>query len=187
MLRIPTRASWAPSFCSGSCAERCRPGATWSPSLTVDVTQAMNGPYTYDYTLTVDASSTLAAGELDLVVSPFANLSAISGPSGWDVFYTPGSPGDTTITFSSPDSSTDIAPGSIGMFSMTSFDRPCPCERPRAWFRRQQRDLRPECGTILHRLRCRSLPALVLGVLALLGVGLPGRTWLGPSASLKLR
>jgi hypothetical protein len=88
--------------------------------LSVDVSHAANGLYTYSYSLSVEPGSTLGAGELDLAVSTFANLSAISAPAGWDVFYTPGSPGDSVISFSSPDLSTDLGPGMVGLFSMAS-------------------------------------------------------------------
>ncbi len=172
MLRIPTRCILGAVVLLWSCAGTMPARGDLVTSLTVDVTQAMNGPYTYDYTLTVDASSTLAAGELDLVVSPFANLSAITGPSGWDIFYTPGSPGDTTITFSSPDSSTDIAPGSIGMFSMTSFVGPALASDLVRGFDDSNGTFAQNGGTILTA----SVPepsGLVLGVLALLGAAYP--------------
>jgi hypothetical protein len=140
--------------------------------LSVDVTRAANGLYTYSYTLTVESSSTLGAGELDLAVSPFANLSAISAPAGWDVFYTPGSPGDSAITFSSPDSSTDLVPGTSGMFSMASFVGPALASDLVRGFDDSTGTFDQNSGTI----RTASVPepsSLVLGALALLGVAYP--------------
>jgi hypothetical protein len=172
MLCIPTKGIlgtflllW---FCTGTTPAR----GDLVTDLTVDVTQASSGLYTYSYTLTVDSSSTVGAGELDLAVSPFANLSAISGPTGWDIFYTPGSPGDTTITFSSPDSSTDIAPGSIGMFSMSSLIGPAVASD-------LVRGFDDSDGTVFQNsgmISTASVPepsALMLGALALVGVGYP--------------
>jgi hypothetical protein len=141
-------------------------------NLSVDVTRASNGVYTYDYTLSVDPSSTLGAGELDLSVSPFANLSSISGPAGWDVFYTAGSPGDSAITFSSPDSSTDIAPGSFGLFSMTSLIGPALSSDLARGFDDSNGTVDQISGTILTA----AVPepsALMLGVLALVGLAYP--------------
>ena len=140
--------------------------------LSVDVTHASSGLYTYSYTLVVESSSTLGAGELDLAVSPFANLSAISAPAGWDVFYTPGSPGDSAITFSSPDSSTDLAPGKVGLFSMASFIGPALASDLVRGFDDNVGTFVQESGTILTA----SAPepsGLVLGALALLGVAYP--------------
>jgi hypothetical protein len=138
--------------------------------LTVDVTQALDGAYTYAYTLTVDSSSTLGAGELDLSVSIFANLSAISGPAGWDVFYTAGSPGDSAITFSSPDSSTDIAPGSVGLFSMTSFVGPALASDVVRGFDDAAGTFAQNSGTILTA-SVPEPPAFMLGVCAVFGIG----------------
>jgi hypothetical protein len=140
--------------------------------LAVDVTQASNGLYTYSYALLVESSSTLGAGELDLAVSPFANLSAISAPTGWDVFYTPGPPGDSTITFSSPDSSTDLAPGSFGLFSMASSVGPAVASDLVRGFDDSNGTFGQNSGMILTA----SVPepsGLVLGALALLGVAYP--------------
>jgi hypothetical protein len=140
--------------------------------LSVDVTHASSGLYTYSYTLTVESSSTLGAGELDLAVSPIANLSAISAPAGWDVSYTPGSPGDSAITFSSPDSSTDLAPGTSGMFSMESLVGP-------ALASDVVRGFDDSTGTfdqVKGMIQTASVPepsGLVLGVLALLGAAYP--------------
>ena len=141
-------------------------------NLSVDVTRASNDLYTYAYTVSVDPSSTLGAGELDLAVSPFAELSAISAPAGWDVFYTPGSPGDSTITFSSPDSSTDLAPGTSGLFSMTSLVGPALAAEVVRGFDDSNGTFDQNSGTILTA----SIPepsSLVLGALALLGVAYP--------------
>jgi len=140
--------------------------------LSVDVTHASSGLYTYSYTLVVESSSTLGAGELDLAVSPFANLSAISAPAGWDVFYTPGSPGDSAITFSSPDPSTDLAPGTVGLFSMSSLVGPAPASDIVRGFDDSTGTFDQNSGTILTA----SVPepsGLVLGALALLGVAYP--------------
>ena len=140
--------------------------------LSVDVTHASNGSYTYSYTLTVESSSTLGAGELDLAVSPSANLSATSAPAGWDVFYTPGSPGDSAITFSSPDSSTDLVPGTSGLFSIASFVGPALASDLVRGFDDSTGAFDQNSGTIMTA----SAPepsGLVLGALALLGVAYP--------------
>ena len=140
--------------------------------LSVDVTRASNGLYTYAYTLTVESSSTLGAGELDLAVSSFANLSAISAPAGWDVFYTPGSPGDSAISFSSPDPSTDLAPGTVGLYSMSSLVGPALASDIVRGFDDSTGTFDQNSGTILTA----SVPepsGLVLGALALLGVAYP--------------
>ena len=140
--------------------------------LSVDVTHASSGLYTYSYTLAVESSSTLGAGELDLAVSPFANLSAISAPAGWDVFYTPGSPGDSAITFSSPDPSTDLAPGTVGFFSMSSLVGPALASDIVRGFDDSTGTFDQNSGTILTA----SVPepsGFVLGALALLGVAYP--------------
>jgi len=140
--------------------------------LSVNVTHASNGLYTYSYTLSVESGSTLGAGELDLAVSPFANLSAISAPAGWDVFYTPGSPGDSAITFSSPDSSIDLAPGTVGLFSMASLVGPALDSAVVRGFDDNAGTFAQNSGTIITA----SAPepsGLVLAVLALLGVAYP--------------
>jgi hypothetical protein len=89
--------------------------------LTVNVSQATGGLYTYSYTLTDESTSTLGASQLFLAVSPNANLSSVSAPSGWDLFYTAGDP---DVSFLSRDSSFDIAPGTSGLFAMTSVVGP---------------------------------------------------------------
>jgi hypothetical protein len=140
--------------------------------LSVNVTHASNGLYTYSYTLAVESGSTLGAGELDLAVSPFANLSSISAPAGWDVFYTPGSPGDSAITFSSPDSSIDLAPGTVGLFSMASLVGPALASDLVRGFDDNAGTFAQNSGTIMTA----SAPepsGLVLGALALLGVAYP--------------
>jgi len=85
--------------------------------LTVSVSPPSGGLYTYSYTLTDETSSTLGASQLFLAVAPGAGLSAISAPTGWDVFY---AAGDPDVSFLSSDSSFDISPGTAGKFSMTS-------------------------------------------------------------------
>ena len=140
--------------------------------LSVDVTHASSGSYTYSYTLTVESSSTLGAGELDLAVSPSANLSAISAPAGWDVFYTPGSPGDSVISFSSPDLSTDLGPGMVGLFSMASFVGPDPDSYVVRGFDDSAGTFAQNTGTIVTA----SVPepsGLVPAALALLGAAYP--------------
>jgi hypothetical protein len=91
--------------------------------LAVNVTPKPGGLFEYDYALAVEQSSTLGAAQLFLAVSPIADLSAVSAPSGWDISYTPGDP---DISFLSSDPSFDIAVGSFGLFSLTSAVGPAP-------------------------------------------------------------
>jgi PEP-CTERM motif len=86
-------------------------------SLTVSVTQQPGGLFEYDYTLKDEAASDLPVFQLSLNVAPSANLSSLAGPSGWDVVY---NPGDIQVLWSSEDSSTDILPENIGLFSFSS-------------------------------------------------------------------
>jgi hypothetical protein len=85
--------------------------------LTVSPTQAPNGLFTYAFTLADESNSTISASQLFLAVSPRADLSGISAPAGWDVFY---SAGASDISFLSSDPLYDIAPGTVGMFSLSS-------------------------------------------------------------------
>jgi hypothetical protein len=85
--------------------------------LTVSVSPPSGGLYSYSYTLTDQTSSTLDASQFFLAVAPGANLSAISAPTGWDVFY---AAGDPDVSFLSSDSSFDLSPGTVGNFSMVS-------------------------------------------------------------------
>jgi hypothetical protein len=89
--------------------------------LSVEVTAKPGGLFEYDYTLTDEPASSLAASQLFLAVSPGADLSAVSAPGGWDVFY---SPGDPDISFLSSGPSTDIVPGASGAFSFASATGP---------------------------------------------------------------
>jgi hypothetical protein len=85
--------------------------------LAVDVTAEAGGLDEYDYALSVPQDSTLGASQLFLAVSTAADLTGVSAPGGWDVFYTPGDP-DVSFLSSAP--AMDIAPGTFGLFSLTS-------------------------------------------------------------------
>ena len=169
MSRVPTKAILAAvaSLWLWIGAAPARGGLV--TDLSVDVTRASNGVYTYSYSLTVDSSSTLGAGELDLAVSPFANLSEISAPTGWDVFYTPGSPGDSAISFSSPDPSTDLAPGTFGLFSVASLVGPASASYLVRGFDDSNGTF-AQNGGIITTASVPEPSGLVLGALALLGV-----------------
>lgn len=93
--------------------------------LAVNVTREAGGLYEYDYALSVDQSSTLGASQLFLAISTNAGLASVSAPSGWDVFYTSGDP---DISFLSSAPSSDIAPGGLGPFSLTSPVGPAPSD-----------------------------------------------------------
>lgn len=56
-------------------------------------------------------------------VSEAANLMAIKGPTGWTSFYLPG---DTLISWESPDVSTDLLPSTEAAFSFLSPLEPGP-------------------------------------------------------------
>ena len=90
-------------------------------SLDVAISPTTGGLMRYDYTLTNDASSTVPAASLFIVVGMDADLSALVGPTGWDIGY---SAGDTAVAFTSPDATFDIAPGSVGLFSFLSPLKP---------------------------------------------------------------
>jgi hypothetical protein len=84
--------------------------------LSVSVNPTSGGLFEYDYTVSVDAASTVGASQLFLDVSPSAALSS-QAPTGWDTFY---SAGDPDISFLSSDPSFDVAPGMVGTFVLTS-------------------------------------------------------------------
>src|SRR5690349_7483567 len=86
-------------------------------SLTAQTTPEPGGLTKYDYTLENDPLSDLRAYEHDLVVATDANIQSITRPTGWDIIY---SPGDSLLSWVSPDASTDLQPGFTAEFSLVS-------------------------------------------------------------------
>src|SRR6266511_1608792 len=66
-----------------------------------DLTPQAGGLTRYESTLTNEVASAVPVFQFSLDVSPVAALSMLSGPSGWDIFY---SLGDVQIIWSSPGS-----------------------------------------------------------------------------------
>ncbi len=89
-------------------------------TLEVTTEVVAGGLTEYDYTLSNLSASTINASFLFIAVDTTANLTALSGPTGWDISY---ATGDVAVGFTSPDASVDILPGSSGVFS---FDSPLP-------------------------------------------------------------
>jgi PEP-CTERM motif len=100
-------------------------------SVSVNITPETGGLSLYTYTVSVDSASTSAVSEFDLnitagktsgIITPVgALLSSITMPTGFINLYTLGDP---TISFLSTDASTDISPGSMGVFSFVSTSNP---------------------------------------------------------------
>ena len=95
--------------------------AGFNASVATSVTPEAGGLYLYTYFVTDGATSTLGVSEFDMVVPASANLQSLTAPTGFLSLYTPG---DVTVSFSSTDSTTDIAPGMTGVFSFTSLGAP---------------------------------------------------------------
>jgi hypothetical protein len=131
--------------------------------LSVKVTAGSGGLFRYDYTLKDDPASTLGASQLFLAVSPGAALTAVSGPAGWDVFY---SAGDPDVSFLSSAASTDIAPGSSGSFSLTSAVAPAAGASLVRGFDLATGALGQNAGTVLTPSAVPEPPGLVLAGLA---------------------
>jgi hypothetical protein len=132
--------------------------------LAVSVSPSSGGLNTYAYSVTVESTSTLGASQLFLSVAPSADLSSISAPTGWDVLY---SSGDPDISFLSSDSSFDIAPGTIGMFSISSLVGPALASDLIRGFDDHSGTFAENSGTILTPSAAVPEPAsLVLGILA---------------------
>jgi hypothetical protein len=100
-------------------------------TVSVDIVSEGSGMALYTYTVAVDPASTSAVSEFDLNITsgtasgintPIgAPLSSITMANGFINLYTLGDP---TISFLSTDPSTDIAPGTFGMFSFISTANP---------------------------------------------------------------
>lgn len=86
-------------------------------SLTVVQTAEAGGLFRYAYTLTVDQSSDVSAGVFALEIPSEADLSSISGPTGWDIDYIPGL---TAATWISSAPTFDLSPGSSALFGFLS-------------------------------------------------------------------
>jgi hypothetical protein len=147
--------------------------------LTVNVTQAPSGLYTYAYTLADESASTIGAAQLFLAVSPAANLSAVSAPTGWDVLYSAGGP---DISFLSSDSSFDIAPGTAGLFSLTSAVAPALAGDRVRGFDDSAGTFAENPGTIPTPASVPEPSGLVLGVLAAACAAVSGWARRRPSA-----
>ena len=106
-----------------------RANASFDTSLLVNITPQSGGIFLYTYTANVLPTSTANLAEFDVnlndsslgPLSPGANISAITQPTGFINLYTTG---DAFISFQSTDSSTDIQPGASGTFSFTSAAAP---------------------------------------------------------------
>lgn len=81
-------------------------------------TPVQSGGFDYSYVLENLSSSTLPIIGFDIEVGTGADLSSITGPTGWTVSYRTGDP---RVSWESPDASFDIAPGDQRSFSFHSF------------------------------------------------------------------
>jgi hypothetical protein len=113
VVRLPLAAAMLATVASIPCAR-----ADLITSLEVTTKAVAGGLTEYDYTFSNLSSSTVNASFLFIAVDTTANLTALTGPTGWDVSY---ATGDLAIAFTSPDPSVDILPGSSGVLS---FDSP---------------------------------------------------------------
>ncbi|GAC1470834.1 MAG: hypothetical protein NVSMB9_16370 [Isosphaeraceae bacterium] len=105
--------------------------ASFDATVAGTATKQAGGEFLYSYKVSVLSSSTSSLTEFNLnltsgvasgIFTPGgAPLSSITAPAGFLTLYTTGDP---TITFSSSSPSTDIAPGSSGLFSFTSLFSP---------------------------------------------------------------
>jgi hypothetical protein len=137
-------------------------------AVTAEVSTTSTGAYHYQYTLTNDASSTLAAFDVLLNVSPFANLQVVTPPDGWFSAY---APGDTSIYFLSVDPATDLAPGNATTFSFVSDLAPLAQEYSTSGVNSTTFEFDTLTGTVLSPgLGVAAVPAPSTGVLALVGV-----------------
>jgi hypothetical protein len=140
--------------------------------LSVDVTEEARGLFEYDYALSVLQDSTLGASQLFLAVSTSADLTSVSAPSGWDIFYTPGDP---DISFLSSAPSTDIAPGSFGLFSLTSPVGPAASDFLVRGFNDNAGTAVDNVGTVLTPSAVPEPSGFVLGMLGAACVAAAGR------------
>lgn len=85
--------------------------------ISSSVTPQPGGLNLYQYTITDEPSSSLPAVEFTLTVDASANLTSITGASGWLITY---STSDNIVDWSSPSSSTDLQPGNSAIFSFVS-------------------------------------------------------------------
>jgi hypothetical protein len=83
----------------------------------VSTTPVSGGLTQYNYTVSDQSTSTITASFFFVAVDITANLTVMTAPTGWDISY---ATGDTVVEFSSPASSFDIVPSSVGMFSFES-------------------------------------------------------------------
>ena len=97
---------------------------TTDPTIVPTVTPEAGGQYLYSYLVINPAGNAFSVSEFDLQVSPDANLTVVSAPAGFINTYTTG---DSSITFSSTDPSTDLSSGGVGgIFSIESPIGPGP-------------------------------------------------------------
>ena len=109
----------APALC---CLALLGPGISparggFIPIVTETTTLQAGGLYFYSYTVTNPTTSTGGVSDFFVTVDPSANLTSIMAPTGFDSFYTTGSP---VAEFDSSSAATDIAPGTFGVFSFLS-------------------------------------------------------------------
>ncbi|QEH35196.1 hypothetical protein OJF2_37430 [Aquisphaera giovannonii] len=91
--------------------------ADFLATLDVATTPEAGGLTLYQYTLSVDPTSDQPAVLLILNVDAAADLTSISGPTGWEVDYVPG---DTGVSWLSPGPDTDLQPGRSAVLSFLS-------------------------------------------------------------------
>ncbi|QEH31647.1 PEP-CTERM motif protein [Aquisphaera giovannonii] len=86
-------------------------------SLDVLITPQAGNSYLYEYTLTVGAASDRPAASLVIDVSTVADLTALTGPTGWDITY---AAGDSFVAWDSPAEDLELAVGASAVFSFVS-------------------------------------------------------------------
>jgi hypothetical protein len=141
--------------------------------LSVNITQEAGGLYEYDYALSVNQSRTLGGSQLFLAISTGADLSSVSAPNGWDIFY---NPGDPDVSFLSSAPSSDIAPGGFGLFSVTSPAGPAASEFLVRGFDYNAGTSVDNVGTVLTPSAVPEPSGLVLGLLGVACVAVLCRT-----------
>ncbi len=90
-------------------------------SLSDHVTPQSGGLFLYEYTVVNESTSTLSIAQFDLAVAADADVQDISAPSGWS-FDAPA--GEGFVSFFVEDDGAELAPGTTGLFSFLSPQRP---------------------------------------------------------------
>lgn len=91
--------------------------AEFISTLSPNVEHQSDDTYLYTYILSIDSSSSIPATSLAISVSASADLTAIAGPTGWDITYTPG---DSSISWSASDFPFALLSGTDASFSFVS-------------------------------------------------------------------